>query len=75
MATVSNIIIADLKVKHPNAFIGELPNYTGDPNNCVHCKGNVEDFDNLYIFDPENDGIDPKIYCDVVCFSKYFLVN
>lgn len=71
MATLLNTIKNDLKKLYPNAFIDELPNYTGDPNNCKQCKDNVEELDYLFIFDPENDGVDPTIFCDSICFVKF----
>ena len=71
MATLLNTIKNDLKKLYPNAFIDELPNYTGDPNNCKQCKGNVEEQDFLFIFDPENDGVDPTIFCDSTCFVEF----
>lgn len=73
MATLLNTIKNNLKILYPNSFIDELPNYTGDPNNCKYCKNNVQTLDYLFIFDPENDGMDQSIFCDSVCFVKYNL--
>jgi hypothetical protein len=44
-----------------------LPNYTGDPRNCMTCDVQMQNFDKIFIVDLLNDGRFVYEYCSESC--------
>jgi hypothetical protein len=57
-------------MKLNNGYADYLPNYTGDPANCLTCDVQMQNFDKLFVVDLNNDGVDVFLYCSKNCYKK-----
>ena len=53
-----------------NGYKDYLPNYTGDPRNCLNCNIQMQDFLQIFVVDLANDGVETFEYCSKECYQK-----
>jgi hypothetical protein len=53
-----------------NGYADYLPNYTGDPRNCMNCNIQMQNFARIFIVDLYNDGRFVSEFCSEICYQR-----